>query len=192
MPIGRLSWRFRLPTVLEEVIYSSREFNPVFQFALPYDEYFPPELPQDPRILAVTRQIPVKFLMPGLDMRFWKRGISAAPMTVPETPMNENDFAACRKDKVRGPRKRGHMKSIAIPQSMRNSSDCQFRAGIFRTDCGHDRGPRGSGNSVHTSRPPEQGMAILHVLLKRIQNNPSKQALIVLGNAFEVLAALAR
>ncbi len=60
-------------------------------------------------------------------------------MTVPETPMHENDLTLFGKDNVRFPRQILTMQSVPIPQAMKNPTYGHFRACMSRSDRLHDR-----------------------------------------------------
>jgi hypothetical protein len=77
----------------------------VTDFAFPNHKDIPTRLPKQPEIFTITDSILFKFRTPKLEFRFGEpRERAATTMAVPETSMDEDDFAPGGENEVGLPR----------------------------------------------------------------------------------------
>lgn len=89
-----------------------------FRFTLPYHRYTPAQFPQLGLLSRVTLYIRFEFRQPIFLPAFWGGRVTAARMSVPETPMHEDDRTESRQDYVRRTGKITTMQTESEPKSM--------------------------------------------------------------------------
>jgi hypothetical protein len=112
--------------------------------ALPYERYPPP-------LLSETRHVPLipcnriaKLAQPKFRSRCRRGCVSASPVSMPETTLNQDNGSSAGQHNVRRSRQPPVVQAKTQTASMKRSAEGHFRAGVFASDaCHHARAGRG-------------------------------------------------
>ncbi len=113
----------------------------ISDFAFPKHKDIPTRFPQQPEIFTIADSILFEFRTPKLEFRFGEpcEGASTT-MAVPETSMDEDDFAPGGENEVGLPRQIAAMKPVAVTEGVDQPPDSHFGFCVFRADPGHSLG----------------------------------------------------
>ena len=110
--------RLLLFSVRKKLIDARFQLLRVFQFALPDSQDTPTKFPQLLPCTAVARDVCAKLLLPKRHSSFWRCGIAASQMAMPEAAVYEDDLATGREHQIRLAGQAGNMKPITISKRM--------------------------------------------------------------------------
>lgn len=105
----------KLMMIREECIEPHRHFASIEGLTFPDDEDIPTECFQLLLFRPVSFAILFELIRPKFAPGLWVRCSRAAAMSVPETSMDENDFAQSQKDQIGCSRKVPLVKAKPIP-----------------------------------------------------------------------------
>lgn len=136
----------------------------VLRFALP-NGHDPPTQSTEQRLVAlIADYVAVELGLPVLHPRLRIRGVLAARVPMPETPVDHDDGAVSWKDDVGTTREVLSVKAKTKTESVSDSANHQFWRGVPTTDARHDLAPLIPVDSIgHRS-----------VILHRFGNAPNR------------------
>jgi hypothetical protein len=113
----------------------------ISDFAFPKHKDTPTRLPKQPEIFTIADSILFKFRTPKLEFRFGEPCEGAATtMAVPETSMDEDDFAPGGENEVGLPGQITAMKPVAETEGVDQPPDHHFGFSVFRAHPAHSLG----------------------------------------------------
>jgi hypothetical protein len=86
---------------------------------------------------SVPSNIFEEFLCPEINAGFWRARRSASGVTMPETPVDEDDFSTALEDYVRRTREIMSMQLETIAEAMEETPHREFGRRVFWPDPGH-------------------------------------------------------
>lgn len=121
----------------EEVLQTYEQGMFIVRLALPYNQARPTHSLQINLGGSIASPRRFEFSIPVFDASRWSRGPGTSFVTMPETPVNENNLAPTPEHYVRPTRKIARMQSKPIAMSVKEATDAQLRASIFLADPRH-------------------------------------------------------
>jgi len=101
-------------------------------FAFPDNFDAPPHISQSPLFLRKAANICFEFVAPEGDLRFWHGGFFAVAVSMPETPVHENNGFIFYQDDIGMSGQLCGVKPITVSKREDDSSDRDFRLRVFR------------------------------------------------------------
>src|SRR5271157_2000018 len=133
------------------------------ELALPYNERVPSQAPQFADSPPVSRAICRELCLPERHVTRRARRLTTS-VTMPITPVLEDDFAKARKNNVGSTGEVSPMKPKTIPHRMEHATHCQLRLGVDLRHGRHDSATGFGRDSVHVRTSSWQSAAGLKPL----------------------------
>jgi hypothetical protein len=105
--------------------------------ALPHNQNFPADAPNQAHILAKSFHVSFAFVFPICPVCFGLDLPISATVHVPEAAVNKYYFPMSRKDNIRTPGQLAPVQAKSKPQPMNQFANHNFRHRILRTDARH-------------------------------------------------------